>query len=84
MDLKIILIVVAVFCVIGAMLSIVIEGVPLMAKNISIQKILNVLLQRLKFIILSTLVVGLLFFFVFKDCNYADVCYLGNDLYTKL
>ena len=23
-------------------------------------------------------------FFVFKDCNYADVCYLGNDLYTKL
>lgn len=62
MDLKIILIVVAVFCVIGAMLSIVIEGVPLMAKNISIQKILNVLLQRLKFIILSTLVVGLLFF----------------------
>ena len=66
MDLKIILIVVAVFCVIGAMLSIVIEGVPLMAKNISIQKILNVLLQRLKFIILSTLVVGLLFFLYSK------------------
>lgn len=37
-----------------------------MAKNVTIQKIISILLQRIKFIILATLVVGLLFFLYSK------------------
>lgn len=67
MDYKyIILIVIAVFWVIFLICSIVSEGEPKMAKNFNIQKILGILLQRIKFIILSTLVVGLLFFLYSK------------------
>lgn len=37
-----------------------------MTKNVTVQKIINILLQRIKFIILTTLVVGLLFFLYSK------------------
>lgn len=37
-----------------------------MAKNVTIQKIISILLQRIKFIVLATLIVGLLFFLYSK------------------
>lgn len=40
----------------------VIKGVLIMAKNVTVQKIISILLQRIKFIILTTILVGMLFF----------------------